>query len=532
MKNIVFLVSISIAGFLFPTKAQSQLAGYQADAIRYGQSLSGGGSARIRAMGGAATALGGDIGTVYLNPAGLGFYNRSDFSITPTFHSNATEAAYFGTTDYQFKNKLNISNLGLVFRGPNPQPDGEGWLGGSFSISYQQLNNFNRDISYAGRNPNNTYADSFLQFGDQDIDRLLNNNDAHTVLAFNTYLIDDSFFFLDDKQDTVFYYDTFFPVTDAEFPVRQAETIRTSGSQGQWNFAYGGNFGDKLYVGAGIGLPTLRYRRESTYEERVDDNLYAEFPGERENFPNNRLLIFEDLLQEGTGINATLGFIARPMEFLTLGLSYRTPTFYSIEETSYLRYENYFITENPNTGRQVEEEDAEQAPFNFNLRTPGVLNVGAAYFIEKSGVVTADIEYTDYGNSRLTDSRNFLRDESQALSENLSAVVNYRLGGEYRYQNMRFRLGYAYQASPYTVSSTENLSQNTLSSGLGIRLKSFYADLAIAGTSSNRLYHPYQTDVARAIDEEGFTVYQETTSPEVSIENRLTSALLTIGFNF
>lgn len=484
-------------------------------------------------MGGAATALGGDIGTVYLNPAGLGFYNRSDFSITPTFHSNATEAAYFGNTDYQYRNKLNISNLGLVFRGTNPQTGGEGWLGGSFSISYQQLNNFNRDVSYAGENPNNTYVDSFLQFDDQGIDRLLDNNDAHTVLAYNTYLIDDGFFFLDNNQDTVFYYDTFFPFTEAEFPVRQAETIRTSGSQGQWNFAYGGNFGDQLYIGAGIGLPTLRYRRESTYEERVNDNLYAEFPSELENFPNNRVVVFEDLLQEGAGINATLGIIARPMEFLTLGLSYRTPTFYSIEETSYLRYQNYFITENPRTGRQLEENDAEYAPFNFNLRTPGVLNVGAAYFIEKSGVITADIEYTDYSNSRLTDSRNLLRGESEALSENLGAVVNYRLGGEYRYQNLRFRLGYAHQASPYAVNSTENLSQNILSGGLGIRLSRFYADLAIAGTSSNRLYHPYQTDLARTgIDEEGFTIYEETTSPEVRIENTLTTALLTVGLNF
>lgn len=528
MKKVFSLILISAAGFLFPEKAQSQLTGYQGDALRYSQTtFPGGGTARIRAMGGAGTALGGDVGLIGLNPAGLGFYNRSDFSITPTLHSIRTETDYFGTSDYQYRNKFSISNMGLVFRGENPQYDGEGWLGGSFAISYQQLNNFNNNINYTGANPNNTYVDSFLQFDDQGIDQLLNDRDTHTLLAYNTFLIDDQFYYLNDNQDTVYYYDTYFPVTDSEFPVRQAESIRTSGSQGQWNFAYGGNFGDRIYLGAGIGITNIRYRRESTFEESVDPNLYTEFPDERENFPNNRLEIYEDLLQQGGGINATLGVIGRPLEFLTVGLSYRTPTFYSIEETSYLRYRNYFVS-----GTPVEEDDAEQEPFNFNLRTPGVLSIGAAYIIRKSGLITADVEYTDYSNTRLTDSRNFLRTESESLADNLNAVVNYRLGGEYRYQSLRFRLGYAYQASPYSIVDTQGYSRSTLSGGLGIKLSNFYADLALVGQTSNNLYNPYQTDISRTIGENGETLFQPSSSPEVRIENGLTSVLLTLGFTF
>lgn len=528
MKKIFSLILVGVAGLLFPEKAHSQLAGYQRDALRYNQqTLSGGGSARIRAMGGAGTALGGDIGLIHLNPASLGFYNRSDFSITATYHSNNANTDYFGSRDYQYRNKFNISNMGLVFRGENPQNDGQGWLGGAFAISYQQLNNFNNSISYSGRNPNNTYVDTFLQYDDQGIDQLRNREDAHTLLAFNTFLIDDSFYYLDNNQDTVFYYDTYFPVTDAEFPVNQRETIRTSGSQGQWNFAYGGNFGDKIYLGAGIGITSIQYRRESTFSENIDPNLYAEFPSEQENFPNNRLEVYEDLLQQGGGINATLGVTARPLQQLTVGLSYRTPTFYSIEETSYLRYRNYFVSGNP-----VEEDDIEQVPFNFNLRSPGVLNIGAAYFIRKSGLITADIEYTDYSNSRLTDNQNYLRTESSDLADNLNAVVNYRLGGEYRYQSLRFRLGYAYQASPYSTNNTERFSRNTISGGLGLKLRNFYSDLALVGQSSNSLYNPYQTDVARTIGENGETLFQNTSSPVVNIENRLTTVLLTLGFTF
>lgn len=528
MKKTLSLILISVAGFLFPEMAHSQLAGYQRDALRYSQTLSGGGSARIRAMGGAGTALGGDIGLISLNPASLGFYNRSDFSITPTFQENNTDASYFGSTEYQMRSKLNISNMGLVFRGENPQGGREGWRGGSFSISYQQLNNFNQNIAYGGTNPNNTYVDSFLQYDDQGIDQLRNNNDAHTLLAYNTFLIDDAFYYLNDNQDTVFYYDTYFPVTDADYPVRQMESIRTSGSQGQWNFAYGGNFNDKFYLGGGIGITSLYYRRESTFEENVDPNLYQDFPSERENFPNNRLLVYEDLLQQGAGINASLGVITRPLESLTLGLSYRTPTFYNIEENSYLRYENSFVEGEP----LLEVADAEQEPFTFNLRTPGVINLGAAYFIEKYGFITADIEYTNYSNSRLSDARNFLSTESQELANNLNAVLNYRLGGEYRFQSFRFRLGYAYHASPYTIASARDYSRNTFSGGLGYKLRNFYADLALTAQGSNRLYNPYQTDLARTIGENGETLFQNSSSPEVNIESRVTTALLTLGFTF
>ena len=44
-----------------------------------------GGGARVQALGGAQVALGGDFSTALSNPAGLGFYNRNEFSITPGF---------------------------------------------------------------------------------------------------------------------------------------------------------------------------------------------------------------------------------------------------------------------------------------------------------------------------------------------------------------------------------------------------------------------------------------------------------------
>ena len=42
-----------------------------------------GGTARFMSMGGAFTALGGDISTLSQNPAGIGVFRASEMSVTP-----------------------------------------------------------------------------------------------------------------------------------------------------------------------------------------------------------------------------------------------------------------------------------------------------------------------------------------------------------------------------------------------------------------------------------------------------------------
>src|ERR1044071_4135927 len=44
------------------------------------------GTARFQAMGGVNTALGADLSSISGNPAGLGFYRKSDWSFTPSLN--------------------------------------------------------------------------------------------------------------------------------------------------------------------------------------------------------------------------------------------------------------------------------------------------------------------------------------------------------------------------------------------------------------------------------------------------------------
>ena len=90
----------------------------------------------------------------------------------------------------------------------------------------------------------------------------------------------------------------------------QQETIQTKGSSNQWNFSYGANFKDMLFLGAGIGVSSLRYTSEKNYgEDFADDDVF------------NNLALNEYLEIKGNGINATIGAIVRPQDFLQIGVS-------------------------------------------------------------------------------------------------------------------------------------------------------------------------------------------------------------------
>ena len=69
----------------------------ETDALRYSL-LNMGGTARYNAMGGAFGALGGDMTTLSINPAGIGVYRKSEFSFTTAFDAFGTDATYNGTT--------------------------------------------------------------------------------------------------------------------------------------------------------------------------------------------------------------------------------------------------------------------------------------------------------------------------------------------------------------------------------------------------------------------------------------------------
>src|SRR5271170_3370472 len=87
--------------------------GYPEEALIFNRTNPGG-SARIQSMGGAQVALGGDYSSAFSNPAGLGFFNKSEatFSLGTNFYNSSS--SYLGTSTSDSKSNFNVPGFSLV----------------------------------------------------------------------------------------------------------------------------------------------------------------------------------------------------------------------------------------------------------------------------------------------------------------------------------------------------------------------------------------------------------------------------------
>lgn len=492
MKKVFKLISVSILILFSFVEGFGQTGpfGYYNDALLFSQTRYGG-SARVQGMGGVQIGLGGDVSNILSNPAGLGFFNRSEFSFTPSVNFHNTSTDYLNTTTDAFDTRFNINNIGIVInRSRNRQIAGD-WRGGSFGISFTRINNFNNEFRYRANDPGTSIIDYFLNSADGTPPNQLS---GLTELAYYNYLINP-------EQGNL--YNSFV----LGFPQLQDETVTTSGGQNQFSLAYGGNYADKVYVGIGVGLLSLNYLNEKVYREG--------YVGE----PLNNLQVNESFQVSGGGINGTLGVIYRPNDMFRVGASFVTPSVYYLTDDSRstlnTNYNNFYYPEEDTVLTSLSSESSIVIS-DYNLQTPMRLNAGVAYFFQKEGFISADIEYLNYRNNRLSTNDFSMDEDNQTIRNLYNSAINIKLGGEYRYEVFRFRAGGGYYSDPFAVTNGISRARLNFSVGVGLRLPTFYVDLAVLNNRFNTTYLPYD-------------------DPQVGlaeIRNNLTNGILTLGFNF
>src|SRR5688572_8690286 len=83
------------------------------DVIKYSWQPTNG-TARINAIGGAMGSLGGDISSLFINPAGLGFYKTSEIVISPGLSSLKNKSNFRGTAANEKDSWFNLGTSGVV----------------------------------------------------------------------------------------------------------------------------------------------------------------------------------------------------------------------------------------------------------------------------------------------------------------------------------------------------------------------------------------------------------------------------------
>jgi len=115
----------------------------------------------------------------------------------------------------------------------------------------------------------------------------------------------------------------------------------------------------------------------------------------------------------------------------------------------------------------------------------------------------------------------FWVDINEDIDEILEPVINYKIGGEFRYDIFRLRGGYAMYADP-TQYTNDGLDRDrmVISGGIGVNTPKFFADLGVINTR-------YQTDI---FPYQGATFFPIEDIPEV--DNSIVNIMLTVGINF
>jgi len=153
----------------------------------------------------------------------------------------------------------------------------------------------------------------------------------------------------------------------------------------------------------------------------------------------------------------------------------------------------------------------------YSITTPLRLNGGLAFFFGKNGFITADVEYVDYTNTKLSTDDFSMQDDNLAIENRANSVVNIRMGGEYRYKMFNFRAGYAFYGSPLDSNEVFYGDNQFFSAGAGVRIQNWHFDLGGIYGTSDSLYSPY---------------FIQSDTPVAEVSSKNTSVLFTVGFNY
>ena len=389
------------------------------DACLYSQTYYQG-TAKGLGMGNALGAVGGDMTSISINPAGMGIYRNPEFALTVGLVDNIHKSTYYGETNSANQWRMSLPNLGYVYakERSNYRP----LRFSQFGITFNRTNDYNMHTYAHGLNSNSSRINNV--FLDQIEGIEPEKLPFETYGAWQTYLIDDH---LDD----IGYYYT----GNVPSKVWQSRTSECKGRSEEWNLSGSLNFYDKLFLGASLNINHIKRVGTTTYEENRPQDVESAF---------QKWDVAEETASTGWGFNGKLGIIYHANHWLRIGAAFHSPAYYSFDESKQLITESQFITHGFNSNTQ-------QDNYKYNFFSPLKWVGSFAFVIGQSGIISLDAEYTNYGAARFNHSGDDYdyNSHNEAIKSTFGRTFNIRLGSEWRLSNSYLRFGAGYYGSPF-----------------------------------------------------------------------------------
>ncbi|MFN2424272.1 MAG: OmpP1/FadL family transporter [Cryomorphaceae bacterium] len=449
-----------------------------ADVQRYTTHLPPG-TARFGAMGGAFTALGGDMSAMHINPAGVAVFRFNEISLTPLVETRDISTSLAGQASSGNHAGFAIGNAGFVLSNELDDPY---WKSVNVGLSINRLNTYNDQITSNAVIPlGSTLMQSFANdaFGTEPADLPF----LGSGLAYDGFVIDP----VDGTSPQEY-----------EGGVSQGEMLQrheanTSGRMNEFAITVGGNYDDRLYIGGALGIMTSYYDLESeTYEEATSPGT-----GDLRNYTFR-----ENLNVEGFGVNIKAGVIYRFENGLRIGASVQTPTALRMQD-------NYGQSMVVNRDGQERFSSSPETDFiEYRVRTPWRYTFGVAGVLAKKIILSGQYEFVNFAGgeyrpaNRRSGLSSFLDDANVIIQENFRAQHAFRGGIEFRLnKNISARGGAAY--FPNVVPINEplipgSMDQLNIGGGFGYREKTWNLDLSY---SFSRFNEPYRVSGAGEVQQ-------------------------------
>jgi hypothetical protein len=446
--NIVLLVLLVLP---LVNKAQTEV-----DALRYTKPFVGS-TARSAALGGAFGAVGADFSSASINPAGLAFYRKSEFVFTPSVQNTTHQSKFFGNSSSDYKSSINLSNWGLTLISKRGKDDNfEEWKYVNFSFGMNRYDILSSNTTISGNNSISSISDDFLSRANgspsEDLDPFISG------LAYNAYFLND-----DTLKKNNYYAESY-----GQYKKQQTKTIRKTGSIGETVLSLAGNYANRWYVGATIGISKIVYSENSQFTEKDSYHQLANF---------KEFISKEQLSTKGSGLNIKLGVIYKPADWIRLGTSIHSATSYSLTDI----YSVEMITTFDTTETKNAVADNGLTGYSYKLRTPMRVVNSLAFIIGKRGFISIDHEWLNYSKAYYRPVAD-LDFANRAINDKFTQAHNIKAGAEINLNPMSIRFGYNILGNAFKSNFNSNSSSKSYTFGVGYREANFFLDAAVVYT--------------------------------------------------
>ncbi len=460
------------------------------------------GTARSHAMGNAFGALGADMTSIHINPAGLGVYRTFSMSATAGLGMREMSAYYQGKKTMDLSGNFNLTSFGLVSPAKrNPEGD---WRRVNYAFTYNKTNVFKSSLDVRGYNEQSSLVDVFSDYA-QGVP-MDNLNQFYEAGAFWVDLIDLEVDTAGDWIDDGAYF------REVGAGQNQRKITNTSGSMGEYQFSYAGSYKEILYIGASVGLSTIDYLKENYYQESDFTDTLSTVQS---------FYMRDDVYTSGAGVNLKIGGIYRVNDQFRLGLSWHSPTLYNMQDEWQMKID---AQHELNDSAYSYSYTSPYGMYNYEIVTPMKITTSAALVLNKKLVLSGDIEFIDYTTMQLNgNDYDYFEEENQEIANIYTSTYNARLGAELNLSPIVLRAGYAKYGNPFYMNSPilDNTYQfrterQTWSVGVGKRNQYSYIDFAYSFTENA------QTD----------WMYNDMYVAPTKLVNSYQKIMLTLGWKF